>query len=114
MHEMIGNEAAIVPAKEGFDSALQIFAPRSEELRSTKLFPVRRVFVASPDYLRRHGTPRGPRDLKGHRIGWSSGYPTRERLQFHGPGAVVSLELAPVLLTNSVHLLREYALEHAG
>jgi DNA-binding transcriptional LysR family regulator len=27
---------------------------------------------------------------------------------------MVSLELAPVLLTNSVHLLREYALEHAG
>jgi len=26
----------------------------------------------------------------------------------------VALELKPVLLTNSVHLLREYALEHAG
>jgi DNA-binding transcriptional LysR family regulator len=112
--DMIVNDAAIDPVKEGFDCALQIFPPRSEELVSKKLFPVRRVFVASPDYLKRHGTPRGPRDLKGHRIGWYSGYPTRERLQFHGPGAVVSLELAPVLLTNSVHLLREYALEHAG
>jgi len=112
--DMIVNDAAIDPVKEGFDCALQIFPPRSEELISKKLFPVRRVFVASPDYLKRHGTPRGPRDLKGHRIGWYSGYPTRERLQFHGPGEVVSLELAPVLLTNSVHLLREYALEHAG
>ena len=27
---------------------------------------------------------------------------------------MVALELKPVLLTNSVHLLREYALEHAG
>jgi DNA-binding transcriptional LysR family regulator len=112
--EMIVNDAAIDPVKEGFDCALQIFPPRSEELISKKLFPVRRVFVASPDYLKRHGTPRGPRDLNGHRIGWYSGYPTRERLQFHGPSAMVSLELAPVLLTNSVHLLREYALEHAG
>ena len=111
---MIVNDAAIDPVKEGFDCALQIFPPRSEELVSKKLFPVRRVFCASPDYLKRHGTPRRPRDLKGHRIGWYSGYPTRERLQFHGPGEVVSLELAPVLLTNSVHLLREYALEHAG
>jgi DNA-binding transcriptional LysR family regulator len=32
---------------------------------------------------------------------------------FHGP-TPVALELKPVLLTNSVHLLREYALEHAG
>ena len=112
--EMTVNDAAIDPVKEGFDCALQIFPPRSEELISKKLFPVRRVFVASPGYLKRHGTPRGPRDLSGHRVGWYSGYPTRERLQFHGPGAVVSMALTPVLLTNSVHLLREYALEHAG
>jgi DNA-binding transcriptional LysR family regulator len=64
--------------------------------------------------MKRHGTPRLPRDLKGHRIGWYSGYPTRERLAFHGPGETVSLDLDPVLLTNSVHLLRDYALEHAG
>jgi len=112
--DMIVNDAVIDPVKEGFDCALQIFPPRSEELISKKLFPVRRVFCASPEYMKRHGTPRLPRDLKGHRIGWYSGYPTRERLAFHGPGEMVSLELDPVLLTNSVHLLREYALEHAG
>jgi len=112
--DMIVNDAAIDPVKEGFDCALQIFPPRSEELISKKLFAVRRVFCASPEYVKRHGTPRGPRDLKGHLIGWYSGYPTRERLAFHGPGPVISLELQPVLLTNSVHLLREYALEHAG
>jgi DNA-binding transcriptional LysR family regulator len=112
--DMIVNDAAIDPVKEGFDCALQIFPPRSEELISKKLFPVRRVFCASPVYMKRHGTPRLPRDLKGHRIGWYSGYPTRERLAFHGPGEAVSLDLDPVLLTNSVHLLRDYALEHAG
>ncbi len=112
--DMIVNDAAIDPVKEGFDCALQIFPPRSEELVSRKLFPVRRVFCATPQYMARHGTPRHPRDLLGHRIGWYSGYPTREKLVFHGPGDDVSLELAPVLLTNSVHLLREYAQEHAG
>jgi DNA-binding transcriptional LysR family regulator len=112
--DMIVNDAAIDPVKEGFDCALQIFPPRSEELISRKLFPVRRVFCASPEYVKRHGTPRHPRDLMGHRIGWYSGYPTRERLAFHGANETVALELKPVLLTNSVHLLREYALEHAG
>ena len=112
--DMIVNDAAIDPVKEGFDCALQIFPPRSEELISRKLFPVRRVLCATPEYLRRNGTVRGPRDLLGHRLGWYSGYPTRERLAFHGPTEVVQLELKPVLLTNSVHLLREYALEHAG
>ena len=112
--DMLVNDVAIDPVKEGFDCALQIFPPHSEELVSRKLFPVRRVFCASPDYMRRNGTVRGPRDLLGHRIGWYSGYPTRERLSFHGQGDVVALDLKPVLLTNSVHLLREYALEDAG
>jgi DNA-binding transcriptional LysR family regulator len=112
--DMIVNDAAIDPVKEGFDCALQIFPPHSAELISKKLFPVRRVFCATPEYVQRHGMPRHPRDLLGHRIGWYSGYPTRERLAFHGKAGTVQLELKPVLLTNSVHLLREYALEHAG
>jgi DNA-binding transcriptional LysR family regulator len=112
--DLIVNDAVIDPVKEGFDCALQIFPPHSEELISRKLFPVRRVLCASPDYVKRHGTPRHPRELMGHRIGWYSGYPTRERLVFHGPGEAVALELKPVLLSNSVHLLREYALEHAA
>lgn len=113
--EIVVNDAAIDPVKEGFDCALQIFPPRSEELVSRKLFPVRRVFCASPTYLRRWGVPRQPADLLRHRLGWYSGYPTRERVAFHGPdGEPTSLELKPTLLSNSVHLLREYALEHAG
>lgn len=113
--DIVVNDAAIDPVKEGFDCALQIFPPRSEELVSRRLFPVRRVFCASPTYLRRWGVPREPADLLRHRLGWYSGYPTRERVAFHGPsGPAVSLELKPTLLTNSVHLLREYALEHAG
>jgi DNA-binding transcriptional LysR family regulator len=112
--ELIVSDAVIDPVKEGFDCALQIFPPGSEELISRKLFAVRRVFCASPEYVRRFGAPRHPRELGAHRIGWYSGYPTRERLVFHGQSEQVSLELKPVLLTNSVHLLREYALEHAG
>lgn len=113
--DIVVNDTAIDPVKEGFDCALQIFPPRSEELVSRKLFPVRRVFCASPTYLRRWGVPRAPSDLLRHRIGWYSGYPTRERVVFHGPkGPPESLDLKPTLLSNSVHLLREYALEHAG
>lgn len=115
--DIVVNDAAIDPVKEGFDCALQIFPPRSEELISRRLFPVRRIFCASPTYLRRAGVPREPADLLRHRLGWYSGYPTRERVAFHRPGAdeePVSLELKPTLLSNSVHLLREYALEHAG
>jgi len=112
--DLIVNDAVLDPVKEGFDCALQIFPPRSEELISRKLFPVRRVLCASPRFLERCGAPQHPRDLAGQRVGWYSGYPTRERLLFHGATEQVAVEVKPVLMTNSVHLLREYALEHAG
>ena len=112
--DLVVNDAVLDPVKEGFDCALQIFPPRSEELISRKLFPVRRVLCASPQYLERVGEPRHPRELPAHRLGWYSGYPTRERLVFYGAAEQVALEVKPVMLTNSVHLLREYALEHAG
>ena len=86
---------------------------------SRRLFPVRRVFCASPDYLRRHGTPEHPRDLSGHRLGLYSGYPTRDRWAVPPPagagnGELVTLDLKPTLMSNSVHLLRDYGCEHAG
>jgi DNA-binding transcriptional LysR family regulator len=112
--DLVVNDAAIDPVKEGFDCALQIFPPRSEELVSRKLFPVRRVFCASPTYLRRAGVPREPKDLLRHRLGWYSGYPTRERLVLHGPKGETSIEVKPSLLSNSVHLLNEFAQAHAG
>jgi DNA-binding transcriptional LysR family regulator len=113
--DLVVSDAVIDPVKEGFDCALQIFPPHSEELVSKRLFPVRRVFCASPNYLRRSGVPHAPADLLRHRLGWYSGYPTRDRVSFHHASeAPTELTLDPVLLTNSVHLLREYAQEHAG
>jgi len=112
--ELFVNDAVVDPIKAGVDCALQIFSPSSEELIGRQLFPVRRIFCASPGYLEQHGTPQHPRDLYEHRLGLYSGYPTRDRWAFHGVNEKVLLDLKPVLLSNSVHLLEEYACEHAG
>ncbi|TMH05796.1 MAG: LysR family transcriptional regulator [Betaproteobacteria bacterium] len=113
--DLFVSDAVIDPVKQGFDVALQIFPPVSEELVSRRLFPVRRVFCATPDYLKRHGTPKHPNDLYGHRLGLYSGYPTRDRWVFHPRDqAALQIELKPALMSNSVHLLREYACEQAG
>jgi len=112
--ELIVNDAVVDPVKAGVDCALQIFPAASTELVSRPLFPVRRVFCATPEYLRKAGTPDSPRDLHAHTLGLYSGYPTRDRWTFHHRGEQVTLYMNPALLTNSVHLLREYALEHAG
>jgi DNA-binding transcriptional LysR family regulator len=116
--DLFVSDAVIDPVKAGFDVALQIFPAASDELVSRRLFPVRRVFCASPEYLRRWGTPQHPRDLFGHRLGLYSGYPTRDRWVFHravdGHDEPTTLDLKATLMSNSVHLLRDYGCEHAG
>ncbi|WP_213956497.1 MULTISPECIES: LysR family transcriptional regulator [unclassified Variovorax] len=112
--ELIVSDAVVDPVKAGVDCALQIFPAASTELISRPLFPVRRVFCATPDYLKAHGRPETPRELHKHSLGLYSGYPTRDRWTFHHQGEQVTIYMSAALLTNSVHLLREYALDHAG
>jgi DNA-binding transcriptional LysR family regulator len=112
--ELIVSDAVVDPVKAGVDCALQIFPAASTELVSRPLFPVRRVFCATPEYLRANGVPQTPRELHKHRLGLYSGYPSRDRWTFHHEGEQVTIYMTAALLTNSVHLLREYALEHAG
>ena len=50
----------------GFDLAIRIGALEDSNLVARKLASNRRVLCASPDYLRRHGTPRKPEDLADH------------------------------------------------
>jgi DNA-binding transcriptional LysR family regulator len=112
--ELIVSDTVVDPVKAGVDCALQIFPAASTELVSRPLFPVRRVFCATPEYLRANGTPQTPRELHKHRLGLYSGYPSRDRWTFHHESEQVTIYMTAALLTNSVHLLREYALEHAG
>lgn len=50
----------------GFDLAIRIGTLRDSSLVAQKLTTNRRVLCASPDYLRRRGTPKRPADLKNH------------------------------------------------
>src|SRR5256885_4075194 len=52
--------------EEGFDLAVRIADLADSSLAARKLAPNRRVVCASPDYLKRHGTPHTPDELAGH------------------------------------------------
>lgn len=112
--ELQVSDSVVDPVKTGVDCALQIFPATSVDLVSKSLFPVRRVFCASPEYLKHKGAPQKPRDLHDHNLGLYSRYPSRDRWTFHYGTQEDTLYLSAKLLTNSVHLLQEYALEHAG
>jgi len=112
--DVIVNDRVVDPVEEGFDIAFQIFPPISESLIERRLFTVRRLFCASPAYLDAHGAPQHPRDLLQHTTALYSGYPSRNRWTMTRGDEVVEMELPGMIRSNSVHLLREYALTGGG
>ncbi len=52
--------------EEGLDAGIRIGRLEDSSLVAQAIGEVRRVVVATPAYLRRHGTPRHPKELAGH------------------------------------------------
>jgi len=53
---------------EGLDVAIRIGELPDSSLTAVKVGSVRRVFFASPDYIKTHGLPQRPEDLSQHRL----------------------------------------------
>ncbi len=60
------NDRQVDLVSEGFDLALRIGQLTDSSLIARRISTVRRVTVASPDYLARHGTPQHPGELDRH------------------------------------------------
>ena len=87
--------------EEGFDLAVRIARLPDSSLVSRQLASTRLVLCASPDYLRRHGTPRHPSELAGHEaIGYSLSS-TGDQWPFEGPQGQVSVKVRPRFWTNN-------------
>ena len=86
---------------EGIDLGLRIARMEDSSLLARTIAPVAASVIASPAYLERHGTPRHPLDLAGHRL---IGYGHRERtmpLKFHRAGEEATVIPTGPLFTNN-------------
>ena len=85
---------------EGFDVGIRIGTLEDSSLVARSLGEVRRLVVASPAYLRRHGVPRHPRDLARHECVRLSG--GARQLSFHEDGKVFTVPVHGSLRCNLV------------
>jgi DNA-binding transcriptional LysR family regulator len=108
------NDRVIDPVQEGFDLALQIYPPASSQLVERKLFPVRGMLCAAPAYLKEEPVIETPLDLLRHDFARYSYYPWGDKWPLMRGHECFEIALNPVLKTNSVHLLLEFARAGAG
>ena len=99
---------------EGYDLAVRIARLQPSSLVSRKVSSTRLVLCASPEYLRRRGTPQHPSDLAQHAVIAYTLLSMGERWEFEGPNGPVSVTVAPHMRTNSGDTCCAAALQHQG
>ena len=86
--------------EEGVDVAVRIGHLADSSLVAIPVGVVRRVVCASPAYLRKHGTPRRPGDVRQHRCIRFTGLAARSEWEFRVDSRSVTVPIASALSCN--------------
>jgi DNA-binding transcriptional LysR family regulator len=101
--------------EDGYDVAVRISDLKDSTLVARPLATDRRVVVASPEYLARHGAPRTPADLAQHNCLLFANPLPQDHWRFVGPdGGEHRVQVAGNLETNNCEALRETVLAGVG
>lgn len=100
-------------AADGYDAVVRHGPLEDSRLTAWRLAPSRRLLVASPDYLERHGTPESLADLDDHR---GIFYANRgiDDWRFGGPEGATIVRGRPALRVNNGDMIRDAALAGLG
>ena len=60
------SDEQVDPVQDGLDVTLRIADLESSSLIARKIMPISRVVCAAPAYLKQHGTPKHPNELRDH------------------------------------------------
>lgn len=101
--------------EEGFDCAIRIKELGDSTLVAKRLAPCRQVICAAPEYLRRHGRPRTPEELKRHPVLIYTYRASLGEWILRGPnGETTKIETSARLSSNSGIALTQAALSGFG
>ncbi|TVR97240.1 MAG: LysR family transcriptional regulator [Rhodospirillales bacterium] len=99
--------------EEGADLGIRMGARFESRLVSRLLAETRRILVAAPGYLQRHGAPQGPADLAGHNcLAWTGEQSRLNDWQFTGPNGVIAIRAGGNAEVNNGETL--YEMTRAG
>jgi DNA-binding transcriptional LysR family regulator len=103
--------------EENIDVAIRVTDPRDSSLVARRIAPAPILAVASPDYLRRRGTPKKPADLRDHDCIVDTNFRDQQRWRFRSSGSGGKTETVSVdgpLRVNHPDAVREMAVAGHG
>ena len=100
--------------EEGADLGIRMGTLPDSSLVARRIADIERVICAAPSYLRRHGTPRKPADLRAHNCLNMANTPALRRWPFEGPDGVEQVEVAGNLTATSADALLSLAMRGQG
>lgn len=112
--QLVLSDDLLDPVQDGFDVTLRIAELESSSLIARKIMPVERLICASPEYLKRHGTPAHPQDLRSH-VSLTYGFLlTGNQWKLTGSDGVHWIQPAWSLCVNNAEVLRDVAIKGRG
>lgn len=100
--------------EEGLDVALRVGELRDSSLVAIPVGQARRMLCASPDYLRRNGTPRAPQDIAAHRCVRFTGVAPRDEWHFRVGRREVAIPVTSVISCNQIDGALQACIEGLG
>lgn len=104
--------------EKGFDAGVRADDIIAKDLIALKLFgPIKFITVASPDYLKKNGTPKHPQDLLKHnciRHRFGSGTTIYDKWEFEDDGNEFSVNIGGNLILNNSYTIKHAALNGSG
>lgn len=108
------NDRFVDVVSEGFDLVLRIAELDDSSLIARKIAPCKRVFCASPDYLKQNGIPMVPQDLAIHHCLIYSNELKPDTWILHGPNGIESIKVNGPVCADNGDILRASAISGLG
>jgi DNA-binding transcriptional LysR family regulator len=100
--------------EEGVDAAVRIGHLADSSVVARHVGEMRRIVVASPGYLKKHGEPRSPEAIASHQTIQFSALSPSGDWRFVRDGEEIRVQPSPRLFTNSADAAIQYAADDGG
>ncbi|MFC3691092.1 LysR family transcriptional regulator [Chenggangzhangella methanolivorans] len=113
--QLVLADAIFDPVRDGVDVVLGVLPPTGADMVVTRALRSRRLVIASPDYIARHGEPKVPDDLLAHdciRL-FIDGKPF-DHWSFRENGRIRTIHVKGRLTTTSTEVMQDWVLAGRG